>query len=755
MGRNRKHTKDKAPSRLKPTGGGYIARTLTVRMQVRIRRRSHKAARKARAALPTLLSRLARALTRADPVEVVMTLAGWSMYAGVGNDGTLGRPVLADIDQADIELLLAMMASTDARAWGRDAVSPHALQDIIETAGKLQQTFSAMRMSEVGTRKDAASHAALLLQERVRLHTQVMRNWGYPDRVIALTRDLYAPLDEALMAALGFGASDVITLFENLAALRLGQYNTQREQLGHVFRQATVRGAVATYLAQTALAGDVDEFLGNAPPDVGLADVRAILLGHSNHTMAAYAFMTRADVADCAGLPVGVVERILAEITVVPGDLDSRNVMDAFLGNPVWERPVLGYGDRFVVPTPHIFFSHVHRAMNRLFATAQLSERLHARRARFLEDCTEAAFQSAFPAAAIQRGKQWNWDGERYESDLIVLIDQTLLIVEAKAGALTPSALRGAPERLKKHVQELVEKPAIQGSRLERVVRMAKDGNENARRVTDKLGIPAEQIASILRLSVTLDDFSAIASMERDLKDARWLREDTDLAPVLSIADLECVADILEKPALILHYLKTRGRLQKAVLLLGDELDCLGSYLADGLVVPRAQGRPLLQISGQSAVVDRYFMLRGVGIAAEKPKRHLTPWFDALLDALHERAPGGWTTMAFAVLNGLDSVLAGDLDEGLERLRLSVPAERHIPTHICSRVFVPNDPADPVVIYYVYCRADRDERDERVSRIAAETMDNTGKDSCIIIGRMVEAWDVPYAFCGLSRRPAD
>jgi hypothetical protein len=82
MGRNHRHTKDKIPSRLKPVGTGYVTRIFTVQMQLRMRRHAHKEARKARAALPILLSRLANAMARVAPMDVVMTLAGWSMYTG-------------------------------------------------------------------------------------------------------------------------------------------------------------------------------------------------------------------------------------------------------------------------------------------------------------------------------------------------------------------------------------------------------------------------------------------------------------------------------------------------------------------------------------------------------------------------------------------------------------------------------------------------------------------------------------------------
>ena len=54
--------------------------------------------------------------------------------------------------------------------------------------------------------------AVISLQERLRLHTQAVRSWGSYSQVIRVSTELYAPMDDAIRAKLGFSASELITM---------------------------------------------------------------------------------------------------------------------------------------------------------------------------------------------------------------------------------------------------------------------------------------------------------------------------------------------------------------------------------------------------------------------------------------------------------------------------------------------------------------------------------------------------------------
>ena len=746
MGRKRKRTKSKRPARLKAAATGYVARTVNAAEKRHVRQQMHRAALAAAEIFPEALQSLLDTVRDHDPLEIVMGMSG-ALFASVTDAGVIEHDPMRSVQQSDVELLLGLMGSLAPDEWGNKPAGPLVIQRVIDAAQMARESFGATRMLALKEDDKPSRHTELALQERIRLHTQVIRNWGYHHRVVALSRELYGTLDGQLAVAVGFSASNVITLFEALVKLREEQYTDRLLRMRRVLSLDSIEQMVhAYYREHPDMAGAPEQFIKAIPAEVTIEGLKVRLFAHSEYRMVPLALVDVDTLVSRTGLGPGLIESILKAVAHVPTAVEEAKLGHLLLGNPAWECPAIAYKGLYAVPAPQIFFSHVHRIMNRLFASAGLSEKLRHQRATILEQRTEEAFRIAFQASTLLPGGKWRWDGKAYETDLIVLLDRTLLIVEAKSAELSPSALRGAPDRLKRHIHDAVEHPAIQSKRLEDVIALARKGNHEARAVTTQLGIPITALDTILRLSVTLDDYSPIAAMGSELKEAGWLAGDTDLAPVISIADLECLFDLLEKPAHILHYLKTRTHLQKRVTLMGDELDCLGSYLADGLVVPRIDGRPILQIIGQSSVVDRYFVNQSAGIASEKPRRNLPLSFDRLLAALETRGAAGWTTISLAVLNGMDTATARDLDRCIEDLRQSVPAERNNSSHRCCCVFVPDDESDPVMLYYIYCAVDSAARHERASILATETIERTGRGRCVVVGRMIEDWETPYRF---------
>ncbi len=130
--------------------------------------------------------------------------------------------------------------------------------------------------------------------------------------------------------------------------------------------------------------------------------------------------------------------------------------------------------------------------------------------------------------------------GTGYETDVLVVLDRTVLIIECKSASLSPQGLRGAPDRARKHVKELIAEPAAQSARLEHVISLAR-GRCPALEVARGLGIDPIEITTVIRISVTLDDLTILVLCKRELKAAGWIPNELELPTTLNIADLACV----------------------------------------------------------------------------------------------------------------------------------------------------------------------------------------------------------------------
>ena len=77
------------------------------------------------------------------------------------------------------------------------------------------------------------------------------------------------------------------------------------------------------------------------------------------------------------------------------------------------------------------------------------------------------------PDALIKRNLEYdiveNGTTKSVELDGLVICDSILFLIEAKAGSITEPARRGAPDRLKAHLKELLAKAHSQGIRAKKI----------------------------------------------------------------------------------------------------------------------------------------------------------------------------------------------------------------------------------------------------------------------------------------------
>jgi hypothetical protein len=331
-----------------------------------------------------------------------------------------------------------------------------------------------------------------------------------------------------------------------------------------------------------------------------------------------------------------------------------------------------------------------------------------------------------------------------FETDVLVVIDRTVIAAEAKSNRLTPEGLRGAPARVKRHVQDMVLAPSVQSERLANLIGKAQSGDAASIAIVTGLGINPEAVDCVIRLSVTLDDFSILSAAEGEFKKVGWVPVDHELAPTVLIADLLCIVDILDKPLLLLHYLSERTYLQKALNLVGDELDFLGLYLENGFNFVLADKDMLFIPSGMSGPIDRYYDALDAGIAQSKPKPSLSALVTQIIDRLNERRPGGWTTVGLHLLGAASPSEQRRLERSLDKLRAMVRKNYRDPAHINSVLIQPPQKHKARVGFYLFPEQLRGKLKSTMERLTDEALDAGGAESFVLFARGTEKWDVPY-----------
>ena len=266
--------------------------------------------------------------------------------------------------------------------------------------------------------------------------------------------------------------------------------------------------------------------------------------------------------------------------------------------------------------------------MHRIAVASGTLPQLEARRPKYLEEKVAKLLAHAFPTAIIRNGTKWRLGAVEYETDHLVLIDKIAIIVEDKSQSLTDRGLRGAPERVREHVKDLIGSPSEQSARLEGMIRRAKANDTEATNALTPFGVDFGTVERVICFNVTLDDLTMLSSAESELKAAGWIRPDLVLAPTMTIADLETVIDILERPVFLLHYFGERQRVQREGHVLADEIDFLGTYLENGLNLGDLEKQGLnVSLSGMSALIDAFYNSLDAGVDVAKPKPRLSHYF--------------------------------------------------------------------------------------------------------------------------------
>lgn len=700
---------------------------------------------------PTLLDSFMSHLRNYYPPAIIATIAAYGMQF-VGNHGVLSKAMAPQVHQHHIEIIMAMALTIPYSEWGSKPPVPEVIQQIINQIKELAEAFIFRRYNAFIEEHDAQQRTLLFLQERLREHTQVVRNWGYFSAVIRISKELYSHCDQKLLEYFGFCATDLIDVSETLVSVLEKKATKRFNILKEIFHSSTIKQMVRNYCAKFPdVDGDPEAYILTIPDGVTKEMVKFILLAHADISLVKLGLVDVDEISKLTGRTKPTIESILNKLSRYPGSLDASMIEQFFLDNPIWTTPGIKLSDQYFFPAPQIIFSNIHAIMKLLVTEAGIKKELEKQRAVFLETKVKETVESALPGIRLTPNVKWALDGNIYETDLLGIIDRVVLIVESKSAALTPQGLRGAPDRVKRHVHELIVEPASQSYRLERIIVQAKEKEPVSLEIVSSLGLNPDNIDIVIRVSVTLDDFSVLCSYEQEFKKLGWVNEDLRLATTLNIADFEIIADILDEPSYFLHYFAERARMQKSTHIFGDELDYLSLYLETGFnIFPHEKDGMSLEITGMSQSIDHYYSSRDARIVIRKPKLKIHPRLAGIIRMVYERNVIAWTTIS------LDLLRIGTINEQklifskIDALRESVSKYYQDPKHLCSIVVSPSPSREACVIFYVYPDAISSQRHDAVRMLSGEIFSENNYKRCTIVGKKVEEWDIPYQFIGIS-----
>jgi len=703
----------------------------------------------------TLLPQITDLVARIDPLHTLALMSSYGLMGAPNQQGNHKEPSSnPKIQQGHIEFLQALCLRNRFDI-NKEFPEPPSIQSLFDWLPDLFSAYHQMRLGlslRAETENPSKNEAGLIpVQELIRAHTSVVRNWGYFGNVTRISRELLARVDDDYERLAGMKLSKIVDVFEGLVRRHELKINEHLKKLQSAFRLRTKEAMLEKFFATFEFKGAVDEFRTQlASPQVTYEQAKCALLPWSDRFIGPALIITNQEIAEEFGLDLEAVAILMNRISLAFSDLANEDSETFFLDNPVWLRPLIYMQtDYYFCALPQTLLSFVFPIADELLVPFDgLQTKLSNARALFLEDEVERLFETAFPGCVKHRGFKWKEGSQQFESDLVIRFDTTLILIEAKSGRISWPALRGAPSRLIEHIKKLIVEPSDQSGRLAQ--RLEEDIARLKNNETPTLGfpLPIDGLSCVVRVSVMLHDFATIQSVPAMLADAGVLKNVYPLAPCISLADLEVMLDLLETPYLRLHYLRRRAELLMALHTIGDELDMLGMYLDTAMNLGSMQDKDkTIIISGYSAKIDRYYSLRDESFPSKKPKPNTSQWFKSLCKQLEERARPGWSEIACALLS-IAPIDQTKVEHYVRSVAQRVKAGKPLKFDQDTMVLIPPEWSDQALAFQVKSKYGPGPYSSDSQNIAQQALESEHVKRCFVL--VVDASDTHLSYLSAS-----
>jgi len=680
------------------------------------------------------------------PFDLLSLVSWFSYYCLTAPPGTNPEWERKDVVlQHHVEILQALKLQESLEEIDQwKPLLPENTQTINDLLRRLSLAFCFQRLE---FKDDEIEQKKFAIIEGLRNHTMAVRNWGFAKQIIRIVEDIYKPIDEEIKSETGLSVLSLIKMGVKLINKIEDRINEHREHSIKILFSKTATELVDTYLTSYPFVNSSrEEMLKLRGKFRSLQDFKYSLISHSDLFLRDYYSLKLDDFIEAYEGEVDpkTLEALLDNCSITYGELKDYPTDHIFLNNPIWDRPLVKVGDKeYAWPIPGLFLHACIPLMESVFSNSlKLKEKYQKRRGKFLEEDIERLFHASFKEAKIFRNLKWESEdgGKAYENDLLVIIDSFAIVVEAKGGKISAPARRGAPDRLKREIQDLIVDPAKQARRFARHLENNLTKLVLKNDLNEEVEVDLSKVKRVITLSVTLELFGDIQAQFKELRQA-GLIETKDVSPCMSLADLEIVLDLLETSCEKVHYLARRSEFEQNANYLADEMDLLVFYLQTGFNIGESEfnGQPLM-LSGASRELEPYYLVKldlhdlAESSTVQKPRSRRTQWWHDIITKLDSRKVPGWTEIAYTLLNvSFDD--QKKFERGFEKVKRETNVRWQKEGHLNSLILFNGPPQrKEIVIAFAYKNVDKETRNNRMKNAAIEAVENVNLETALVIG---------------------
>ena len=349
---------------------------------------------------------------------------------------------------------------------------------------------------------------------------------------------------------------------------------------------------------------------------------------------------------------------------------------------PCRAKPFLQLDDGSYAFEPTFAIEALYRAIQRglLAKNKKYAEQWNERQKLVSETAFPKIFASQLSSAKIYSSVAYEFQGKELECDCIIEIDDTLLVIEAKAGAYS---LASPIDDFNDHLKRINDLLLIAYSQAKNFLEYLNSADKVS--ISKKIDGKIEKIAelqfrkyrTIIPIGLTVDNLAPFTGLLKSLPEA---------APILgkhaflafAIDDLFPLTEFLPTTSELIHFLEVHQfAAMHPMLSLHDNMDHLGAYIRinryDALAKEHKDADSI-SIQGMSDILDRYYYEvitceEGKKDEVERPIQNYPIGLLKLFDWLEAHRPDGWLDLSSSLRNlndGFRKEITTQLENGIK-----------------------------------------------------------------------------------------
>lgn len=510
------------------------------------------------------------------------------------------------------------------------------IQEIRDQLSKIKYNVGIYEMS--AENPSGGNEFDQWIKLRVMEETLHVRGEGYHVHIVELFKETFAPHDGFLLQYYGFDSKDILNTVEKLnllVASKIGNAFGSSISYNRFMEWEKERGEKAVFEEMRSTGKFFIQLFTEANPDLFDERHPEKVSGVSFGDVAQYNRMFWV-------IPKSEKEvKIFKLLSHSFGD-NALFIQGKFGGFPLGDsvihtKPLIKVDEKYYCFSINLPFRNLFNITASLLQNADpiyYEQRFRGNtnpssRDNIIEQKTKRLFEKFLPAVKFYHSLDYDIveDGtpKKTELDILGIGNDTLYIIEVKAGELNKKHRRGAILGLKDRLKETVNEGSYQCYRAEKFISENKFPtftyvHSNKR---ETLALDKSKNYEIKKISVTYEHLSTVSVNLRYLIEAGVLSDTYKWTWIVSFFDLMIFADLIESEDDFKEYLKNRLALyERSDVEFNDEIDILGFFLDNGFPLGKEKENEKIFMFSYMKDIDKYYTRRGVGFPAEvKPKR--------------------------------------------------------------------------------------------------------------------------------------